>query len=105
MTSASRRACARRSSAILSAESERVAKRLLELLVAGELALELLHLVAQVGALAPDVFEARRHVAEQLVGRLAVVAQGRRASATWRISTGVRDIRLRLFAVDPVFLP
>ena len=67
ITSASRRACARMSSAIRSADTQRVAKRLLELLLAGELALELLELVAQVGALAPDVLEARGHVGKKLV--------------------------------------
>src|SRR5919108_1927592 len=54
---------------------ERSPKRPLDLFLPRQLVLDLLQLVAEIAALAPHVLEARDDVREQLVGRLAVVAE------------------------------
>ena len=56
---------------------ERRAQQRLELTEAHELVLELLDLVRQVGAVAPDVLEARGDVLEHLVDERALVAEER----------------------------
>src|SRR4029453_18967284 len=53
---------------------ERRAQQRLEVAVAGQLALELLDAVCELGALPPDLLERARDVLEQLVDRLAPVA-------------------------------
>src|SRR6266508_2710552 len=54
---------------------ERVPKRALDLFLARELALELLHLVAEVGAFAPDLLEAVDDGTEELGGDPTVVTE------------------------------
>ena len=78
MSSASRRACSFSVSDACSAETSVVRRRRLELAEADEVGLELLDLVGEVGALAPDVLEARDDLVEQPVGRVAAVAAEQR---------------------------
>ena len=61
---------------------ERRAQQRLQLAVAHEVGLELLHLVAQIGALAPDVLEASDDLVEQPLGRVAAVAAQERPRRT-----------------------
>src|SRR5712691_2188792 len=53
---------------------ERRPQQRLELAVPPEVRLELLDLVGEVGAFAPDVFEARRDLVEQIVDNCSLVA-------------------------------
>jgi hypothetical protein len=54
---------------------KRVAESSLDLLLPGELTFELFHLVPQIGALAPDLLEARDDLREQVVCRPPLVAE------------------------------